>query len=189
MGTTEYLSHPGTPGAGIRHRDRQRPAAADAPTGPEAGLIEAVREGDAGAVGVLYGRNREPGLRHARRLLSSAQDAEDVLHEAFTKTVNAIRNGGGPKDVFTPYLLTAIRSVANIYHRKRALEPSAADEDLDYCIGPVDDPVLGRLNTFEHDLVVEAKRSLPEQWRLMLWYAEVEGGAPEWKEERVERSG
>jgi RNA polymerase sigma factor (sigma-70 family) len=179
MGTTESLSRAGTSCAEKRHSEPSALADTNVPAGADAALIDAVRAGDTDAIGVLYSSNREPGLRHARRLLSSAQDAEDVLHEAFTKAVNAIRNGGGPRDVFTPYLLTAIRSVANTYHRKRGLEQVTPDEDLDLDAGPVEDPGLERaLSTMEHDRIAEAMRSLPERWRLVLWYAEVEGLKP-----------
>jgi RNA polymerase sigma factor (sigma-70 family) len=179
MGTTECFSHAGTSCDGERCGNDAQPAVTDTQAVTDTRLVEAVRAGDQDAFGVLYGRNREPGLRHARRLLSSVQDAEDVLHEAFTKTVNAIRNGAGPKDGFTPYLMTAIRSVANTYHRKRALEPPAGDDDLDFCFGPLEDPALDRaLAALEHDRIAEAMRSLPERWRLVLWHAEVAGMKP-----------
>jgi RNA polymerase sigma factor (sigma-70 family) len=172
MEATEHVSQ----GAGQLRR-----AASDEPTGGTRGdepdLIAGVRAGDAESMAVLYERYREPGLRFIRGLMSGAQESEDVLHDAFAKAVGAIRNGYGPKDVFGPYLSTAIRSVAMTFWNKRVREQPAPDEDLDP--GPVADHGLERvLTVFEQEHVAAAMRSLPKRWRTVLWYAEVMGEKP-----------
>jgi RNA polymerase sigma factor (sigma-70 family) len=140
-------------------------------------LIAAVRAGNPAAMAVLYERHREPGLRFARTLMSGPQDAEDVLHDAFTRTVSAIRNGHGPTNTFGRYLSTCIRSAAISLWKKQAREKPVPVEDLDP--EPSEDPALeNALSLFEHDDVAAAMRSLPQRWRTVLWHAEVMGEPP-----------
>lgn len=147
------------------------------PVVSEAHLILGVRSGDPAAMAELYERHRVQGLQFARTLLNSSEDAEDVLHEAFTKTVSAIRNGFGPTDSFGAYLSTCVRSVANSLWTKRARESPSFLDHLD--ADAVEDPALETiLSVFEHEKVAAAMRSLPERWRTVLWHAEVMGEPP-----------
>lgn len=147
--------------------------------GAEADLIGGVRNGDPGAMAALYERHREPALRFARSLTSRAEDAEDVLHEAFANAVRAIRNGFGPSDSFAPYLNTCVRSVANNAWKRQAKERTSPFEDLEPLVVAVEDPGLETvLSVFEHEHVAAAMRSLPERWRKVLWHAEVMGEPP-----------
>lgn len=140
-------------------------------------LIGGVRAGDPAAMGALYERHREHGLRFARALMSGPQEAEDVLHEAFTRAVSAIRNGHGPTSTFGPYLSTCIRSAATALWKKQSREKPAPVEDLDP--GPSEDPALeNALSVFEHEDIAVAMRSLPKRWRTVLWHAEVMGEPP-----------
>jgi RNA polymerase sigma factor (sigma-70 family) len=162
-------------------RTQRSPGQATARTAVHGGtdwaLISGVRAGDPIAMGVLYERHRDHGLRFARALLAGAQDAEDVLHEAFTRAVGAIRNGYGPTSTFGPYLSTCIRSAANALWKKQAREKPALLADLDP--GPSEDPALETaLSVFEHEDIVVAMRSLPQRWRTVLWHAEVMGEPP-----------
>ncbi|WP_461164026.1 RNA polymerase sigma factor [Arthrobacter sp. R4-81] len=143
----------------------------------ESHLIEGVRRGEQAAMAQLYERHREQGMKFARSLLNSPEDAEDVLHEAFAKTVSAIRRGFGPTDSFGAYLSTSVRSAANSLWTKRAQESPSCLDHLDP--EAVDDPSLETiLSVFEHDRIAAAMRSLPERWRTVLWHAEVMGEPP-----------
>lgn len=143
----------------------------------EAHLIVGVRSGEPAAMAQLYERHRAPGLQFARSLLNSLEDAEDVLHEAFTKSVSAIRNGYGPTDTFGPYLSTCVRSAANSLWTKRAQESPSCLDHLD--AEAIEDPALETiLSVFEHENIAAAMRSLPDRWRTVLWHAEVMGEPP-----------
>ncbi|WP_404502109.1 RNA polymerase sigma factor [Arthrobacter sp. GAS37] len=143
----------------------------------ESGLLAGLRAGDPEAMTVLYERYRGPGLQFAIGLMGGTQEAEDVLHDAFVKVVCALRNGNGPSDVFGAYLFTSIRSVANRYWKKLGNEQPTPDEDLDPI--PFQDPGLeSALSLFEQKDIAAAMRSLPDRWRLVLWYAEVLGEKP-----------
>lgn len=145
----------------------------------ETDLIDAVRTGDPAAMAALYERHRGPALTFARSLMSRAEDAEDILHEAFVNAVRAIRNGFGPSDAFAPYLTTCVRSVANTAWKKRAKEKTSPLEYLDAIAVAVEDPALETvLNEFQHEHVAAAMRTLPERWRTVLWHAEVMGSRP-----------
>lgn len=150
------------------------------PTGnssADVALIGSVRAGDPAAMGALYERHRDNGLRFARALMSGPQDAEDVLHEAFTRAVSAIRNGHGPTNSFGAYLSTCIRSAATSLWKKQARERPAPAEHVDP--GPVEDPALETaLSVFEHEDIAAAMRALPARWRTVLWHAEVMGEPP-----------
>ena len=145
--------------------------------GAETVLIDGVRAGDPVAMGVLFERHRGAGLKFARALMSHPQDAEDVLHEAFTKTVSAIRNGFGPTENFGAYLSTSVRSVANTVWTKQARERPTDLEGFQEFV--VDDPGLDAvLSVFEHEDVAAAMRALPVRWRTVLWHADVMGLPP-----------
>lgn len=142
----------------------------------ESDLIGGVRDGDPEAMAILYGRYRVRGLIFTRALMAGAQEAEDVLHEAFMKAFGAIRNGSGPTTMFGPYLNTSIRSVALTSWKKAGRERPAPHEDLDMT---VDEPGLeNALYMAEHGHIAAAMRTLPQRWRTVIWHAEVLGMKP-----------
>lgn len=144
----------------------------------EQALLLAVREGHKDALGVLYETHRPDALAFARSLVRSSHDAEDVFHEAFTKTINAITNGAGPMDNFPAYLSTAIRGTAASWWKRTARELPVENTDLDL---PSDlDPRLDAVTDHHaaHDQILTALQSLPERWQKVLWYTDVQGHKP-----------
>lgn len=143
----------------------------------EKDLIGAARQGDPVAVGTLYELHRAPGLKFAQALLDHSQDAEDVLHEAFTKSVSALRNGFGPTENFGAYLSTSVRSVASTLWNKQARERPTEFDELNQLTE--DDPGLETaLSVFEHQEIAAAMRTLPGRWRTVLWHGDVMGMRP-----------
>ena len=143
----------------------------------EAELIAGVRSRDPEAAGVLYRRYREPMLRFAIALLHERHTAEDVFHEAFTKTITAIRNGRGPKDTLGPYLSCAVRTVASDWrtHSQREVPVSATilHQQADTNDGPRELPDPAAIN-----LALTAFQSLPLRWQTVLWYTEIDNQPP-----------
>ncbi|GAA1988686.1 hypothetical protein GCM10009718_27820 [Isoptericola halotolerans] len=129
-------------------------------------LLGEIRGGARWAASRLYERHRPSGLRLVRRI-SRSFEPEDALHDAWAKILHAIRAGAGPRDDFTPYYYSAIRSVvfsrAAREARKVVAEQAAAYQEA----------VLPRDAT-EGFVVREAFESLPERHRVALWAAEVE---------------
>jgi len=145
------------------------PAPADA---GDADLLNRARAGDDEAYGELYRRHADAGLRLARRLTSSAAAAEDLVGDAFAAVLVALRNGSGPTEAFRPYLLTTIR--------RRSWRGAGRPEDP---VDPTDPTAPLDRSVLDADgddarLLVDAYRSLPERWQLVLWHTEVEGQAP-----------
>lgn len=140
------------------------------------GLIEA-DQADGGfgqaAYEELYRRYRDAAFARALRGERDPYRAEDIVSEAFTKTLEAMRRGLGPKESFAGYLFTAIRSETG---RRSAVE-RASDlldtSELDRLPGFVsEDPAEARSEREQLEL---AFNGLPEQWRRLLWLVEVQG--------------
>jgi RNA polymerase sigma factor (sigma-70 family) len=137
----------------------------------EQALILAVRAG-ADALGVLYGMHRSAALGFARSLTKDAHDAEEILHEAFTKTMNAIRNGNGPTDNFLAYLNAAIRGTAAGWWKRSSREVPVETINLEQAADY--DPRLEAITDRDgNERIFTALRSLPERWQTALCYADV----------------
>ncbi|MBW9095004.1 sigma-70 family RNA polymerase sigma factor, partial [Microbacterium jejuense] len=135
-------------------------------------LVAAARAGDDAAYAVLWERHVASG-RNAARAVSPNVDPDDIVSEAFTSILSAIRKGGGPQDGFRPYLFATIRNVAASWGRRTQetplddLDERAADSAAEFAELVADRSVLA-----------QAFRELPARWRELLWYVEVEGMKP-----------
>ncbi|MGN6782359.1 MAG: zf-HC2 domain-containing protein [Marmoricola sp.] len=140
----------------------------------DAALIARVRAGDVASYGTLFARHREAANRLARALTQPA-DADDVVADAFAKVLAALQDGKGPDEAFRPYLLTAVRT-CHVDRRRFSARVTPTDDDavLDTGTTVLDPAVAG----FEGSAAVEAFRSLPERWQLVLWHLDVEGQKP-----------
>lgn len=151
----------GTVLAGHRHGDHAE----------EVVLIARIRAGDTEAAGALYQMHGPAALAFARSLSRSDQDAEDILHEAFTKTLSALGNGFGPSENFLAYLHAAVRATAARWWRRNTREQPVGPEDLECRPDPHDhfESVLDSPD----QRVLAALQSLPKRWQTALWYADV----------------
>lgn len=114
--------------------------------------------------------------------------ADDIVAEAFTRVLGAIRAGGGPGVAFRAYLLTAVRNTANDWLRasRRTTAVGDVEQDLEDRV-PEENLGLARLSRgpeaeaearVEAQLVAKAFAKLPERWQAVLWQLEVETKAP-----------
>ena len=94
------------PGGGRRPRHRRPDQLAILPAG------------DAGGRGYeeLYVQHA-PVARRTALSMVPRDVADDIVAEAFTRVLGAIRAGGGPGIAFRAYLLTAVRNAANDWLR------------------------------------------------------------------------
>ena len=136
-------------------------------------LVLATRAGNSSAFGVLWDRHSPAALRAARSITSSI-DPEDLVSEAFAKTFSAIRNGGGPTDAFRPYIFAAVRSAAATWGGKQ--KDVVALEYIEELPTEHTEDSLDLLS--DKALLTVAFKDLPERWRTLLWYLEVEGMKP-----------
>src|SRR4051812_12829490 len=149
-----------------------QPRPLDDPAGcPDAELIAAVRAGDRAAFAQLYERHERAARRMARQLSASPHDVDDLVAEAFARVFDMLNAGRGPDSAFRAYLLTAVRN--GMYERARRGRRLELSEDMGrHDRGePWVDPAEAELNSA---LAARAFASLPERWRTVLWYSEVE---------------
>lgn len=127
-------------------------------------LLEAVRDGNTAAYGVLYQRHAVAARSLAQQLVQGPEEVEEILVETFARVLDLIRCGGGPRCAFRPYLLVAVRRYA-----------AGGEVDL---TDPDHIPVDPELAGLERSPIARAYLELPEQWRMVLWHAEVEAARP-----------
>lgn len=143
---------------------------------PDAELLEAVRRGVIAAYGPLYERHAAAARKHAQRLARCDADVDDLVAESFAKVLSALRAGRGPSNAFRAYLLTALRHVA--YDRtRREKYLDLVDNVANVCELSVPF-VNAALIAEEREFVAKAMTSLPERWRKVLYYTEIEGLSP-----------
>lgn len=134
-------------------------------------LAERARDGDTEAYGELWRRHAHAGLASARQFRSIAEP-EDIVSEAFARILRALHRDGGPRAGFRPYLYRTVRNVALEWGRSAppldTVNPDAVDEIV----------VEPETSALESMVVMQAFRRLPERWRTVLWYTEIEGMEP-----------
>lgn len=147
---------------------------------------------DGAGVGVGVGRSYgelyveyAPAARGLALSMVPPDVADDIVAEAFARVLAAIRAGGGPDHAFRPYLLAAVRNLANdwIAARRRLtvigdLDEEAGDRSAPLISGFSGDAAAEAEARAEARLIVRAFSRLPERWRAVLWQLEVEGKAP-----------
>lgn len=140
----------------------------------DAMLLARVRGGDDAAYGELWARHARNARRVAARLVPRA-DIDDLVSEAFERTLAAIRSGHGPEASFFPYVARALRSrAATLLAAKARVTLADDDAALD---SPVedDDPFLGHP---AKSRLVQAFRELPARWQDALWVSVVQDQPP-----------
>ncbi|MBK0330397.1 sigma-70 family RNA polymerase sigma factor [Brachybacterium sp. MASK1Z-5] len=140
-------------------------------------LVRDVRAGASAAYAQLYLRHRDEAQAVAQRW-GAAQDAPDVVHEAFLRILDSLQTGQGPTGRFLPYLLRTVRNESiDRSRRSQRVEPleDAGSALVDEASAPVEDHVEALV---DHDLLASAFASLPDRWREILWMTEVEGVPP-----------
>lgn len=139
----------------------------------DADLVARTREGDTSAYAELWRRHAASG-RAAARSFTTTFDPDDLVAEAYTRVFRSIKAGGGPTTAFRAYLVRTIRNVAISWSRVRTYDPI---DDVDQ----LPDPSSGESavgDKLDRQLVAAAYSGLPERWRQVLWYSEVEALKP-----------
>ena len=145
----------------------------------DAELITAVRAGDTSAYGVLYERHASAARTVARQYVRSGADADDVVSDAFARTLSVLQNGGGPDVTFRAYLFTVVRRLSyDLVSGARRTQPTDDERTFESAFGPMASTEDPTLEGFERSTVTRAYQDLPERWRAVLWYTEVENLSP-----------
>ncbi|WP_251149937.1 sigma-70 family RNA polymerase sigma factor [Cellulosimicrobium sp. Marseille-Q4280] len=145
----------------------------------DAELITAVRGGDPSAYGALYERHAAAAHSVARQYVRSTVDADDVVSDAFARTLSVLQNGGGPDVTFRAYLFTVVRRLSyDLVNGARRTQPTDDERTFESAFGPMASTEDPTLEGFERSIVAKAYAELPERWRAVLWYTEVENLPP-----------
>ncbi|MDO5863320.1 MULTISPECIES: sigma-70 family RNA polymerase sigma factor [Paenarthrobacter] len=123
----------------------------------------------------LYERHISIAAAVARRNVDNPSDAEDVVAEAFQAVLQNLVAGKGPNNFFRAYLLSTVTRLSHHRNRKAGSTlPSSDDAVLDR---PLSEPDAA-IKAFESDAVAKAFQALPERWKAVLWYLDVERMKP-----------
>jgi DNA-directed RNA polymerase specialized sigma24 family protein len=141
----------------------------------DAELIKAVASGNAAAYATLHERHIAAARILARQVAPSFAEAEEVLSETFTRLHGVLlrgEGGGAPAEALRPFLLTAVRRVA----QERSAGGTGADDDIPSLGEPLFvDPEAADL---EGARLALAFAALPERHRVVLWHTEIEQADP-----------
>ncbi|WP_299538840.1 sigma-70 family RNA polymerase sigma factor [uncultured Streptomyces sp.] len=141
-------------------------------------LTGAVREAaDDVALAELYERHGSAVQAYARMCCRDVHTAEDLASEAFVRTIQAVRAGGGPENSWRPYLLTVVRRTAAEWAGTARRTELSADFErwLEELAGPAMSGEERLVRLEDRSMVLRGFRSLPERWQAALWYGVVEG--------------
>ncbi|MHC0434295.1 sigma-70 family RNA polymerase sigma factor, partial [Streptomyces sp. O3] len=160
----------------------------------DAALIARMRGGDDSAYEELYRRHAEAVRRYARTCCRDGHTADDLASEVFARMLQAVRRGSGPEHAVRAYLLTTVRRVAAGWVQSAKREQLVEDFAVfaAQAAGPSevksDDTLSGgslgagldlgadvmAMHEAERSMVMQAFRSLSEEWQAVLWHTEVE---------------
>ncbi|MCP9207676.1 RNA polymerase sigma factor [Streptomyces sp. NEAU-Y11] len=171
---------------GVEHPDVAGPGHTDRPvrslSDPELTrlLLEGYRSGTTSpAAGeILYRRHHAATLSYARTCCRALDDAEDLASEAFIRTFQAVRAGGGPRGPWRPYLLTVVRHTAVEWSAGERQILLTADFESWRQLAPSADPQQYLVARENRQLLVRSFRRLPERWQTVLWLTLVEDDTP-----------
>jgi DNA-directed RNA polymerase specialized sigma24 family protein len=166
----------------------------------DAELIKAVASGNAAAYATLHERHVAAARILAREVAPSFAEAEEVLSETFVRLNGVLRGGDGDgasdgggaggaggslTEVLRPFLLTAVRRVAQERSAAAGTERSFAGGTGTAAGGGDDIHSLGEplfadpeAADLEGTRLALAFRALPERQRAAAWYLEIEQADP-----------
>ncbi|MET8009250.1 sigma-70 family RNA polymerase sigma factor [Streptomyces sp. NPDC005271] len=127
---------------------------------------------------ILYRRHHPATLAYARTRCRVPHDAEDLASEAFFRTFQAVRAGGGPRGSWRPYLLTVVRHTALEWHSGERQILLTADFESWRQLAPAADPQHHLVTTEDRRMLIRSFRRLPERWQTVLWLTLVEDDSP-----------
>ena len=98
----------------------------------QAAQIEGARKFDRRVLEQIYDAYSPALFRYAYRLLGRQDAAEEVLSETFTRFLEALRRGKGPKQHLRAYLFRIVHNICtDTYRRQPPLEDQLEDEIKD----------------------------------------------------------
>ena len=144
----------------------------------ESELIEQARCFDLDALAEIYDRY-SPGIyRYVLHLVGDPYQAEDCTADTFTRYLQAVRDGGGPRDHLQAYLYRIAHNWVTDLYRRQPPPPLLLSDDL-----PSSDPALVQtvIDRVEKDRVRAALAHLTPDQRYVIALKYLEG----WENEMI----
>jgi RNA polymerase sigma-70 factor (ECF subfamily) len=133
-------------------------------------------DGDDSAVAELYDRYSPMALGLALKIVRDAQEAEDVVHDAFVAIVERADQYKAERGTVVAWLVTAVRNLALDRTRRRTRRAQITDEELRHePADPVLDPESISWIAREREAVRKALERLSQAQRVTLEIAFFEG--------------
>ena len=147
--------------------------------GADVAALERLRGGDPAAVADLYDRYAKTSLGLALKIVRDAEEAEDVVHDAFAAIVERAHQYRSDRGTVAAWLLTTVRNLSLDRARRRTRRAQIADSelkpDLEARNASSDDPERLLALERERAAVREALVNLPAAQRDTLQIAFFEG--------------
>ena len=138
--------------------------------------MERICEGEDAAVAELYDRYSAMALGLALKIVRGAQEAEDVVHDAFVAIVERAEQYKAERGTVVAWLVTTVRNLALDRTRRRTRRAQITDEELRHePAEPVPDPESIAWLLHEREAVRAALAKLSEAQRKTLHIAFFEG--------------
>jgi RNA polymerase sigma-70 factor (ECF subfamily) len=147
---------------------------------PENRLIGECLQGDTSAFGELVRRYQDRLYHTAYRLVGNAEDAQDVVQDAFLHAFQALDSFRGDSQIFTWLSRIAINIAINLRRKHRVAVSMEAAHEGGPALDPVDRSEYGRpghaLEQAEQERAVQrALTRLPAEHRTVLILKDMEG--------------
>lgn len=130
-------------------------------------LLQRARRFDREALAEIYDKHSPEIFRYAYRLTGSVEEAEECVSETFTRLLQALYHGRGPKTYLRAYLFRTAHNWITDQYRRQA--PPKLSLETDYL--PHDQPLISQSadDKFERERVRAALRLLtPDQRQVIV---------------------
>lgn len=130
-------------------------------------LLKRARKYDQQTLAEIYDRYSPGIFRYAVRLLNDVEQAENCVSETFSRLLQALQRGGGPKDHLQAYLYRIAHNWITDQYRRQPSLPLDAEYAVDP--DPKVDPQSAGYDTILQDQVRTALMELtPEQRQVIV---------------------
>lgn len=92
-------------------------------------LLEKARRFDLSALAAIYDRYNDGVYYYALRLLGEESIAEDCAADVFSRLLQALKNGGGPRDNLKGYLYRSAHNWITDHYRRQPAAPLALSDE------------------------------------------------------------
>ncbi len=138
----------------------------------EEGLISKLQAFDLDAMTFVFDQYNEAIYRYSYRLLGSQDKAEECVAETFSKFLNALQKGSGPRKYVRPYLYRIAHNWITDQYRR----PIPEDEGLPENLPTKDDnPEQLTISNMENQKIRSILKQIPANQRQSLVLKYLEG--------------